>query len=388
MVTDASGQPLAAVASTALPCQLLRAWLTELQGSDSPDARAHWWRESHWLPRGEVPGALLRATVAHVDAALPAAVAAAAGRCSGLEFWTQRRPTGSSMQLHWDCDEEHAQRHGELRSPLLSVVLYLDDHGGPTLVLDQRPPEALGRMVRASLVWPHAGAMAVFEGSLLHGVCGLGGAPTAAPQGVAASGRCHLRSSLRHTLLFNYWRERPLEMPPLPEVLVPHIVPPCEAPIREEVPRRAEPRRVFADGGAVRRTLWTRCGADGGALVADGGEGCGTSERRELVLGMFDRHVSLAMELPPIEYRGQQLDEFETVVSVRESDATEQGPHTAVSAIGTARHAPVFDSSIGPRRLDHAPRVLGIGSPARSGEREQERREYSHSRAGAWRLVL
>ena len=52
-----------------------------------------------------------------------------------------------------------------------------------------------------------------------------------------------------------------------------------------------------------------------------------------------------------------------------------------------ARHAPVFDSSIGPRRLDHAPRVLGIGSPARSGEREQERREYSHSRAGAWRLV-
>ena len=47
-----------------LPEHLLADWRAELADADSQDARAHWWREAHWLSRacGE-PGGLLQDTV-------------------------------------------------------------------------------------------------------------------------------------------------------------------------------------------------------------------------------------------------------------------------------------------------------------------------------------
>lgn len=51
---------------------------------------------------------------------------------------------------------------------MCSIVLYLSDSGGPTVVIHQKPVDGLGP--EAWLVRPRIGRLAAFSGDLLHGV--------------------------------------------------------------------------------------------------------------------------------------------------------------------------------------------------------------------------
>lgn len=303
---------LAHVSTSRLPAPLLSSWRAELEQADSPDARAHWWRDSHWVPRGKVPGTLLAATVAwaqqQLHASLPAWRAQLATRCcDGIEFWTQRRPLGASMHLHWDCDQERARLRSKLAMPFLSVVIYLDDAGGPTLVLEQRPADGFDRVTQGALVWPHAGSLLSFDGQMLHGVCGLEGGADGA---------------FRETLLLNFWRRRPLHLPRLPDVIVPSGPEPREAGGGEERPRElagggsAGVPDVPVNTGArsaegARRVRWSSRALGRGVGKRRRGR-AGVAQR--LLLGMFNRQAVLELNLPPLEYRGQHVDEFEAHV--------------------------------------------------------------------------
>ena len=48
--------------------------------------------------------------------------------------------TRAQMHLHWDMDEERVRLRHQLRTPSVTVVIYLTDAGGPTLVLLPPPP--------------------------------------------------------------------------------------------------------------------------------------------------------------------------------------------------------------------------------------------------------
>ena len=104
---------------------------------------------------------------------------------TGVEFWAQRRSLAAPMHLHWDCDEKLGGMTGLLVCPLLSVILYVGDEGGPTLMIarspaDEGPSSTLQPPERCWLVWPHAGQIASFAGSMLHAVLRQDGA-TATP---------------------------------------------------------------------------------------------------------------------------------------------------------------------------------------------------------------
>ena len=119
--------------------------------------------------------------------------------------------SGVSLQGHWDCDQELGRFEGKTACPILSVIVYASSAGGPTLVLDQRPDDAWGETVRGGLVWPHAGAVAVFPGNLLNSVCGLPGEPTRF-SGAAGSGAGQA-AGVRETVLLNLWAACPLDLP-------------------------------------------------------------------------------------------------------------------------------------------------------------------------------
>ena len=154
-----------------LPPRLLHAWQAELTGT-GVDARAHWWAMPHWVPRKKLlAGAaplhheLLADTVRHCSM-FSGELDASFG---GVEMWVQKRAASAAMHLHWDMDEErvrcatagltHQQAspttyslppptyspppptvsrlRRQLCTPLVSIVVYLGDAGGPTLVLAQ-----------------------------------------------------------------------------------------------------------------------------------------------------------------------------------------------------------------------------------------------------------
>ena len=160
-----------------LPPPLLHAWQSELTGT-GVDARAHWWAMPHWVPRRNLTAAprhkLLADTVRHIAGELDACF-------GGVEMWVQRRAASAAMHLHWDMDEErvrcaqkasppaqHPPHHPpmppyslplptvsrlrrQLRTPVVSIVVYLGDAGGPTLVLAQVPHALLMRCTCACI---------------------------------------------------------------------------------------------------------------------------------------------------------------------------------------------------------------------------------------------
>lgn len=86
------------------------------------------------------------------------------------EWWVHSRPHTSGHQLHFDSDETGISEGKQAIHPLVSCVLYLNDHcGGPTLVTDQTLQGSL-----ASKGWicaPHINRLVAFDATYLHGKC-------------------------------------------------------------------------------------------------------------------------------------------------------------------------------------------------------------------------
>jgi hypothetical protein len=269
--------------------------------------------------------------------------AGAAHDSAGFEFWTQRRALGSSLQGHWDCDQELGRFEGKTACPILSVIVYASSAGGPTLVLDQRPDDAWGETVRGGLVWPHAGAVAVFPGNLLNSVCGLPGEPTRF-SGAAGSGAGQV-AGVRETVLLNLWAACPLDLPHLPTELTPRLATPMPLALAGAVAATAP--TPCSDGSSddsrsrsrspqagpslasspAATTVSARCAQHtaAGAGAADATTASRVPDSRShvaattacsLLLGMFNRTESLTLSLPTIEYRGRCLEQFETVLNV------------------------------------------------------------------------
>ena len=151
-------------------------------------------QQTSWLA-AEAPA---RSAVARAARHLEAALALDAD-AAGVEWWQQRVPSDAPMRAHWDKDECEAADGLQLTHPSLATVLYLDDAGGPTLVLPWRAAPAGGRFELAAAddevataAFPKANTLLCFQGDLLHGVlpCATGGGE-------------------RATLLMNWWRGKP-----------------------------------------------------------------------------------------------------------------------------------------------------------------------------------
>lgn len=84
------------------------------------------------------------------------------------EWWAHCRPHSSGHQMHFDSDDEG---RGQVRNPLISTVCYLTDSpvmGGPTLVTNQHLGKPLAD--KGWLIFPRFNRLAMFNGSVLHGV--------------------------------------------------------------------------------------------------------------------------------------------------------------------------------------------------------------------------
>lgn len=245
--TDTKGPaPFAWLLRDALPAsgELAGALLTTavrylddgLAPPDVPDALC----STHWLPLvpetwPASPQAARASRHALEVAALAVARAAARsdlpplrGACiAGLEWWLQEQwPTDMPKEWHTDkavgLVRDGAEDDGIVECrPLMSSVLYLCDCGGPTVVVGSRE-ECIERAavanaeesVQASIAFPCARSLLLFDGALLHAVLNtpdppLGCAPTA--------------EQPRRTMLVNFWSEIP---PGAMDVPLPTL-PPC-----------------------------------------------------------------------------------------------------------------------------------------------------------------
>lgn len=243
-------------------------------------------------------------TILHAQTLLPEAARAAVRECAtGVEFWAQHRSLDAPMHLHWDCDEKLGRMTGLLVCPLLSLIVYVGDEGGPTLLIARSPadegPSASTPAERCWLVWPHAGQIASFAGSMLHGVLRQEGATPASP--APAPPPAPIRGELapapmRTTVLLNFWARRPMDLPMLPRSVAPRLA--AARPERpEQTPRSAAEARPVIEPGRVRGSGWAE-------------EASRMWPSVELPLGMFDRAERWALPLPPVVYRQAQIEAF------------------------------------------------------------------------------
>jgi hypothetical protein len=117
--------------------------------------------------------------------------------------------SGSGHQLHFDSDNEGI---GSVRNPIVSSVLYLtaQDLGGQTLCTDQAF-SSTQLATRGWFVGPRIGRIAVFDGSLLHGVVpgrldedNCEGDPV---EGEGGDGEQGLMANRRVTFMVAFWKD-------------------------------------------------------------------------------------------------------------------------------------------------------------------------------------
>ena len=233
---------------------------------------------------------------------------------TGVEFWAQRRSLAAPMHLHWDCDEKLGGMTGLLVCPLLSVILYVGDEGGPTLMIarspaDENPSSTLQPPERCWLVWPHAGQIVSFAGSMLHAVLRQDGATATplAPWPPAPTGE-EQPARMRTTVLFNFWARRPMDLPMLPRSLAPRLV--AAQPAVQ--PKQPEQTLVSAAEADAEARPAVEPGRVRGIQWAD--EASRKWPAAELLLGMFDRAERWTAQLPPIVYRQAQIEAFASEV--------------------------------------------------------------------------
>jgi len=145
-------------------------------------------RESYfttfWLPDGARPGHA-------VEEAVLALWKLAGVRCAGVEWWIGRSYTNRlPIEFHYDQDVKGRRR----RHPLGSSVFFFNRvRGGQLVVTDQTPRRRAP--TRLQSVKPRFNRYALFAGDRLHGVMKGPG------------------ERLRVTLVVNFWRARPTDVP-------------------------------------------------------------------------------------------------------------------------------------------------------------------------------
>lgn len=158
-------------------------------------------RESYWttfwLARDAEPAHPIEKAV------LELAERFAPSGCSGMEWWIGRSYT-THVPVGFHFDEDVKARRG-LRHPLLSSVLFFNRvRGGQLAVTDQTRSQPSA--TRLETVKPRPNRYAVFRGDLFHGVLDARGRT---PRGPLPGPR----GRLRITLVINYWRRRPTDVP-------------------------------------------------------------------------------------------------------------------------------------------------------------------------------
>jgi hypothetical protein len=159
-------------------------------------------RESYfttfWLPRGARPEHV-------IEEAVLALWRLSRVRCapgSGAEWWIGRSyTTRLPIEFHFDHDVKGAKP----RHPVTSSVFFFNSvRGGHLAVTDQRPGAA--EATRLEAVKPRRNRYALFRGDLLHGVLDARGRTPGRPLPGP-------RGRLRVTLVVNFWRARPTDVP-------------------------------------------------------------------------------------------------------------------------------------------------------------------------------
>jgi hypothetical protein len=130
--------------------------------------------------------------------------------CAGAEWWIGRAHT-NALPIGFHFDQDVKARRG-FRHPVLSSVFFFNRvRGGQLAVTDQiAGPRGEPRPSQASaleVIEPRRNRYVVFPGNLFHGVLDEeGGAPrrrtSRAPRG-----------RIRLTLVVNFWKRRPTEVP-------------------------------------------------------------------------------------------------------------------------------------------------------------------------------
>jgi hypothetical protein len=156
-------------------------------------------RESYfttfWLERNAAPRNAL-------EEAVLALARRARVHCAGMEWWIGRSyTTNLPIEFHFDHDVKgRAHRH-----PVLSSVFFFNSvRGGQLAVTDQTP--GMRQATRLETVKPRRNCYATFPGDLLHGVLDARGRAPGRP----LTGP---RGRLRITLVVNYWKQRPTDVP-------------------------------------------------------------------------------------------------------------------------------------------------------------------------------
>jgi hypothetical protein len=177
-----------------------RALLTKL--GTQQIMQSYW--TTFWLPRDAKP--------AHALEELSRAlwpIAKPDNSCAGVEWWLGRaHTTNIPVGFHFDQD---VKAKSVFRHPLLSSVFFFNSvRGGQLAITDQRPgPRGEPRPERASemiAIAPRRNRYAIFPGDLFHGVLDARGLPPGRPL-AGPPGR------LRLTLVVNYWKRRPTDVP-------------------------------------------------------------------------------------------------------------------------------------------------------------------------------
>lgn len=115
---------------------------------------------------------------------------------TAAEWWAHCRPHVCGHQMHFDSDNEGV---GGARHPICSCVAFVDapdGFGGPTLVTDQKLSDS-SLAARGWLVYPKTGRLAVYDGSVLHGVLPGHGEPPATTA----------KGSRRITWMVAFWKQ-------------------------------------------------------------------------------------------------------------------------------------------------------------------------------------
>ena len=172
-----------AVSESALPATLARRARRAIARLGTSRLRESYFT-TFWLARGERPQHA-------VEEAVLALWKRAGVRCAGVEWWIGRAYTDQlPIEFHFDHDVKGRRTRYPLRS---SVFFFNRVQGGQLVVTDQTPQRRTATRIES--VQPRFNRYALFPGNLMHGVMKGPG------------------ERLRVTLVVNFWRARPTDVP-------------------------------------------------------------------------------------------------------------------------------------------------------------------------------
>ncbi|MET0402291.1 MAG: hypothetical protein ABW123_07795 [Cystobacter sp.] len=134
---------------------------------------------------------------------------------AGVEWWLSRMyTTDVQVDFHQDRDEKLALKGGPLVHPLYTSLLFMNRVRGGALAVTRAPPcednPSLAPDTDAfDLVMPRPNRFTCFKGDLTHGVLDA--------RNQIPDGKLPGTSRLRVTLVMNWWRQRPTDLPTFTE---------------------------------------------------------------------------------------------------------------------------------------------------------------------------